>query len=95
MNNSFWQWMAGKKSVQSDLVTAISNLTLLKTIHSIMNNSFWQWIALYPGEQPMQIYHRKLERYWTTAHVIIEALLDVLLFVLIILAAACGLSFFS
>jgi hypothetical protein len=43
----------------------------------------------------MQIYHRKSDRYWTTAHVIIEALLDVLLFVLVVLGAAFGLILFS
>jgi hypothetical protein len=43
----------------------------------------------------MNIYHRKLERYWTTAHVVIEMLIDLLLLVLVCLGVAFGLILFS
>jgi hypothetical protein len=62
-----------------------------------MNNDFWQWIAVYPDNKDttMQTYHRKPERYWTTAHVIIEMLIDLLLLVLVCLGVAFGLILFS
>ena len=43
----------------------------------------------------MQIYHRKLERYWTTAHVFIEMLLDFVILFGAVLGVAIGLALFA